>query len=193
MSLKRYKEKRDFTRTREPKGAKRAERASRKKLIFVIQKHDATRLHYDFRLEVGGVLKSWAVPKGPSLDPQVKRLAIEVEDHPYDYKDFEGEIPKGNYGAGDVIVWDQGVYASAHKGDGEKELLRDLKKGHLAIILLGKKIQGAFTLVRTGRTDKRGDKRQWLLMKMEDDFASKRDITKETRSVLSKRTLPRDT
>ncbi len=175
-----YRKKRRFTTTREPRGAGAR---SRKRLIFVVQKHRASHLHYDFRLAADGVLKSWAVPKGPSLDPRQKRLAIRVEDHPYEYRNFEGTIPKGNYGAGEVIVWDRGTYRNA-AGDGEEGFLKDLRKGALSIVLRGKKLKGGFSLVRLGRP------RQWLLIKKNDDYASTRDITRNSTSVKSGKRLP---
>ena len=174
-----YRRKRRFTTTREPKGG-RARRRS--KLIFVVQKHCASHLHYDFRLEAEGVLKSWAVPKGPSLDPHQKRLAVRVEDHPYEYKNFEGSIPKGNYGAGEVIVWDRGTYRSA-EGDGEDAILKGLRKGALAIVLRGKKLKGGFSLVRFKGA------RQWLLVKKDDAFADTRDVTRNDKSVKSGKRL----
>src|SRR5688572_3133516 len=140
MSLDKYLKKRDFTRTSEPKANKIS---SQSKLSFVVQRHKASRLHYDFRLQLHGVLKSWAVPKGPSMNPSDKRLAMMVEDHPYLYKDFEGNIPEGNYGAGNVIVWDNGTYHSTNETEKEKEeetLLAALHKGHLNFILNGKKL-----------------------------------------------------
>ena len=144
MALKEYKKKRTFGKTPEPTGGK----PSAKTLHFVVQKHDATRLHYDFRLEMQGVLKSWAVPKGPSMNPEDRRLAMMVEDHPYDYKDFEGIIPEGNYGAGTVIIWDQGTYGSLEeegtKEKEEKSLLRQLKAGSLKFKLNGTKLKGEF-------------------------------------------------
>lgn len=141
MSLSLYKKKRSFSKTPEPEGGRST---LRDKLVFVIQKHDASRLHYDFRLEMQGVLKSWAVPKGPSLDPSVKRLAMMVEDHPFDYRNFEGIIPEGNYGAGTVIVWDEGTYepledVSGSKKENEKHLLKQLHAGSLKFVLHGKK------------------------------------------------------
>src|SRR6187549_3330423 len=149
MSLVRYKAKRDFKKTTEPAGGN----SKNKQLMFVIQKHDATRLHYDFRLEMDGVLKSWAVPKGPSVNPQDKRLAMMVEDHPFDYRNFEGIIPKGEYGGGTVIVWDEGTYEPIEPIKGKKAqemyLLEQLKTGSLKIILHGQKLQGEFALVRT--------------------------------------------
>src|SRR5882672_7139260 len=147
MALKEYNKKRVFSQTPEPVAGKPSEAT----LHFVVQKHDATRLHYDFRLEMKGVLKSWAIPKGPSLNPEDRRLAMMVEDHPYDYKDFEGIIPEGNYGAGTVIVWDQGVYETLEplksKKEEEKSLLAQLKSGSLKIRLFGKKLKGEFALV----------------------------------------------
>src|SRR6266498_2667856 len=148
MSLSLYKKKRSFDETPEP-GAK--VKSSKQQLKFVVQKHAASHLHYDFRLEMEGVLKSWAVPKGPSLNPDDERLAMMVEDHPYDYKDFEGIIPEGNYGAGTVIVWDEGVYeALGHEDEPvkqqEKALLAEWHKGDLKFVLHGKKLKGAFAL-----------------------------------------------
>ena len=175
-----YRKKRLFTATREPRGA-RARRRTRP--IFVVQKHRASHLHYDFRLEAEGVLKSWAVPKGPSLDPRQKRLAVRVEDHPYEYKNFEGTIPAGNYGAGDVIVWDRGTYRNAD-GNNEDALLEGLRKGALSIDLRGRKLRGGFSLVRLKRP------RQWLLIKKNDGYASTRDITRDDRSVKSGKRLP---
>ena len=175
-----YRRKRAFAVTREPRGA-RVKR--RKHLIFVMQKHRASHLHYDFRLEIEGVLKSWAVPKGPSLDPRQKRLAVRVEDHPYEYRNFEGTIPQGNYGAGEVIVWDRGSYGSAD-GGGEEALLKGLRRGALGIVLRGKKLKGGFSLVRLKRP------RQWLLIKRDDAHASARDVTRNDRSVKSGKRLP---
>jgi bifunctional non-homologous end joining protein LigD len=166
MSLAKYRRKRNFARTPEPRGSSRKRRA--KPLRFVIQKHDATRLHYDFRLETkDGVLKSWAVPKGISLDPSVKRLAIPTEDHPGDYIDFEGVIPEGNYGAGQVIVWDTGTY------DTEKDLEGQFEAGKISFVLNGRKAKGLFALVRMKDS-------QWLLIKEKDRFASKEDLTEES-------------
>jgi bifunctional non-homologous end joining protein LigD len=184
MALTEYKKKRTFKKTPEPKGGK----ALKKQLRFVIQKHDATRLHYDFRLELNGVLKSWAVPKGPSLNPADKRLAVQVEDHPYDYKNFEGIIPEGNYGAGTVIIWDEGTYEpleyAASKTAQEKLVLRDLQKGSLKFRLKGRKLEGEFALVKMkGRGEN-----AWLLIKHRDEFASKVDITTHDESVISGKT-----
>lgn len=186
MSLEKYNDKRDFTKTAEPKSGKPKATG---KLQFVIQKHDATRLHYDFRLEMDGVLKSWAVPKGPSTDPKTKRLAMMVEDHPFDYKDFEGIIPKGEYGGGTVIVWDQGTYEPIEKIRGKKaqeqHLLKHLKEGSLKIVLHGEKLNGEFALVKTRGMGENG----WLLIKHNDDFAAKSDITKKDKSVISEKTI----
>lgn len=184
MALTLYKKKRSFKNTPEPSGGK----ASGSALRFVVQKHDATRLHYDFRLEMEGVLKSWAVPKGPSLDPQDKRLAMMVEDHPYDYRTFEGIIPEGNYGAGTVIVWDEGTYEALGEGtkkEQEKKLLQQLKKGSLKFRMHGKKLKGEFALVKL----KNSDDNAWLLIKHRDEFASESDITKKDKSVISGKTL----
>ncbi len=167
MALKDYNDKRKFDKTNEPKGKTKK---SDDKLIFVIQRHAASRLHYDFRLEMEGVLKSWAVPKGPSLNPEDKRLAMMVEDHPYDYKDFEGNIPEGNYGAGQVEIWDSGTYEpldDTSKLSDEKELLKELKSGSLKFILHGKKLKGEFALVKM----KNAENNSWLLIKHKDKFA----------------------
>jgi len=187
MSLTLYKKKRSFKETPEPSGKTKS---SRRGLKFVVQKHDATSLHYDFRLELEGVLKSWAIPKGPSLNPEDKRLAMMVEDHPYDYRTFEGTIPEGNYGAGTVMVWDEGIYEALGYEresikDQEKILLQELKKGDLKFILHGEKVKGAYAHVKIkGRGEN-----AWLLIKKKDDEASKMDITKKDRSVLTKRNL----
>lgn len=167
MALQDYNSKRKFGETSEPEGKTKK---SEDKLIFVIQRHAASRLHYDFRLEMDGVLKSWAVPKGPSLDPKDKRLAMMVEDHPYDYKDFEGNIPEGNYGAGQVEVWDSGTYEpldNPSKLSDEKELLKELNAGSLKFILHGKKLKGEFALVKMKNTEENS----WLLIKHKDDYA----------------------
>lgn len=166
MALKDYQNKRKFDETTEPQGKTKK---SKDKLIFVIQRHAASRLHYDFRLEMDGVLKSWAVPKGPSLDPKDKRLAMMVEDHPYDYKDFEGNIPEGNYGAGQVEVWDSGTYEPLDKDSklsDEKELMKELRSGSLKFILHGKKLKGEFALVKMKNTEDNA----WLLIKHKDQF-----------------------
>ena len=184
MALTLYKKKRTFKSTPEPSGGKAAGPALR----FVIQKHDASRLHYDFRLEMDGVLKSWAVPKGPSLNPEDKRLAMMVEDHPYDYRSFEGIIPEGNYGAGTVIVWDEGTYETLEPGNKsaqEKSLLQQLKKGSLKFKLDGKKLKGEFALVKLQNAEANA----WLLIKHRDKYAKETDITKKDRSVISGKTL----
>jgi bifunctional non-homologous end joining protein LigD len=186
MSLEKYVEKRDFTKTAEPKAGRSKDKDH---LMFVIQKHDASRLHYDFRLEMDGVLKSWAVPKGPSTDPKVKRLAMMVEDHPFDYRNFEGIIPKGEYGGGTVIVWDEGTYEPIEDIKGkkaqEKHLLKQLQEGSVKIKLHGEKLEGEFALVKTHGMGENG----WLLIKHKDDFASTKDITKQDQSVLSGKTI----
>ena len=184
MALTLYKKKRTFKNTPEPVGGK----AAGPVLRFVIQKHDATRLHYDFRLEMKGVLKSWAVPKGPSLNPEDKRLAMMVEDHPYDYRTFEGIIPEGNYGAGTVIVWDEGTYEALDGGskkEQEKILLQQLKKGSLKFKMKGKKLKGEFALVKL----KNAEDNAWLLIKHRDRYANETDITKKDKSVVSGKTL----
>ena len=184
--LKKYASKRTLKHSPEPK-AKTFKR-SQGELQFVIQKHAASRLHYDLRLEVGGVLKSWAVPKGPSLDPSVKRLAIMVEDHPYDYRNFEGIIPSG-YGAGTVMIWDHGTYSV----DGEtskksEELIQaGLKKGSIHFTLKGDKLHGRFSLVKLKKED--NEKEEWILIKSKDEFSTPIDITQKDRSAVSAKTL----
>jgi len=185
MGLSKYREKRNFESTAEPIGKTED---SKSDLSFVVQKHAATQLHYDFRLELDGVLKSWAIPKGPSMNPNDKRLAVMVEDHPYDYKDFEGNILEGNYGAGNVIVWDNGSYSAINSTSGEDAvttLQAGLLKGHLAIHLNGKKLKGEFDLFRL----KGKDENAWLLVKKKDNDASDKDILLENKSVLTNRTL----
>ncbi|MCB0358224.1 MAG: hypothetical protein KDD44_01260 [Bdellovibrionales bacterium] len=189
--LSTYNSKRDFSKTREPSGNGKSRRRKKNAPRFVIQKHAASHLHYDFRLEIDGVLASWAVPKGPSTDPRDKRLAIRTEDHPLAYADFEGTIPKGEYGGGTVIVWDTGTYDNLKakdkaKGGSMEELL---EKGQLEVFLHGKKLQGAYVLTRTrGRS---GSKEQWLLIKMKDDHADARRNPTSTQpeSVLSGKTI----
>jgi bifunctional non-homologous end joining protein LigD len=183
MSLRRYHKKRDFSRTSEPSGRKAASAKKKKSgLRFVIQKHDASHLHYDFRLEIGGSLKSWAVPKGPSLDPAVKRLAMHVEDHPLDYGSFEGSIPQGEYGGGTVMLWDQGYW----KPDTDPE--QAYRKGSLKFEVLGEKLQGRWALFRIrGKTEN-----TWLLVKEKDKFVKRgtRDtLLKQDRSVKSGRSM----
>lgn len=180
MSLKEYERKRRFGVTPEPPPA--AARPARKRgLRFVVQKHRASRLHYDFRLEWDGVLLSWAVPKGPSLDPAVKRLAMAVEDHPLEYANFEGIIPAGEYGGGTVMVWDRGTYVPA-----EPDVGAAYRRGEVKLTLHGKKLSGSWVLVRTGGPTSR----TWLLIKHRDAAASTRDVLEEEpRSVLSKRLL----
>lgn len=188
MGLSIYKKKRSFAHTPEPSGG----RSKIKSLQFVVQKHDASHLHYDFRLEMEGVLKSWAVPKGPSLDPAQKRLAVMVEDHPYNYRRFEGTIPKGHYGAGTVEIWDRGTYTPADPGSSKREnertLLNQLKKGKLTFILHGDKLKGEFSLVKM----KQAEKNQWLLIKHQDEYATEKDILSARRPV-KKKSAPRKT
>lgn len=186
MGLTTYKKKRSFNKTPEPTGG----RATGRQLRFVVQKHDASRLHYDFRLEMKGVLKSWAVPKGPSTDPSVKRLAMMVEDHPYDYRNFEGIIPKGQYGGGTVIVWDEGSFEPAgetfeDKKKMESYLLSQLHKGKLHVILHGEKLKGEYALVKSSYQGENS----WLLMKIRDKYAKSSDITRKDKSVLTGRTI----
>lgn len=179
--LARYRQMRDFTRTPEPSGERTAPEGDER--VFVVQRHRATARHYDFRLEVDGVLASWAVPKGPSLDPDARRLAIHVEDHPMEYLHFEGVIPSGEYGGGDVIVWDTGTWEPGG-GEAPATAIRD---GTLHVVLHGEKLRGQFMLVRTRRHQ--GDKEQWLLFHKRDDHAvAGWDAEDHPRSVLSGRT-----
>jgi bifunctional non-homologous end joining protein LigD len=176
--LEKYHAKRNFKKTPEPKGGNAGKHP---KLAFVVQEHHASSLHYDFRLELDGVLKSWAVPKGPSMNPHDHHLAVHVEDHPYEYRKFEGVIPQGEYGAGNVIIWDEGWYEPrANTQDSEKTLRQELKDGHLTFVMHGKKLQGEFALIRMHEDDK-----TWLLIKKGDDFASTKDILKQNTSIKS--------
>ncbi|MBU0496175.1 MAG: DNA ligase [Chloroflexi bacterium] len=187
QALKDYHARRDFGRTSEPAGG---ERRPASQPIFVVQKHDASTLHYDLRLEVDGVLKSWAVPKGPSTDPRVKRLAVPTEDHPLEYADFEGVIPAGEYGAGPVLVWDTGPYRNlrAEKaGAPAVSMAQAIAEGKVEVRLEGYKLKGGYALIRTGK----GDDARWLLIKMRDDEADARRNPTSTapQSVLTGRTL----
>ncbi|MBD3338930.1 MAG: DNA ligase [Candidatus Lokiarchaeota archaeon] len=182
MGLEKYKKKRMFGKTPEPKGKVKKSKTS----MFVVQKHDAQNLHYDFRLQIDGVLKSWAVPKGPSLNPEEKRLAIETEDHPIDYADFEGIIPKDQYGGGTVMIWDKGKYQNTTEED-EKEISakKGYKNGHISFELNGEKLKGGFSLNRFREG-------KWLLVKKDDKEADKRvNILNKKKSVKSGRTLKR--
>jgi len=183
-SLKKYRSKRDFTVTAEPEGSKESNGSSSKDLLYVIQKHHASQLHYDFRLEWRGVLLSWAVPKGPSVDPAVKRLAARVEDHPVEYGGFEGLIPEGEYGGGTVMLWDRGTWTPE-----VPDVDAALKKGELKFTLHGKKLKGSWVLVRTKGYGS-SKKESWLLIKHRDRYASSEDVLeKKPLSVLSNRSL----
>jgi bifunctional non-homologous end joining protein LigD len=186
MSLTAYRSKRAFTETPEPVGQVR--RSSRRR-IFVVQKHDATRLHYDFRLAVNGVLASWAVPKGPSMNPADKRLAVRTEDHPLEYARFEGVIPPGRYGAGTVMVWDSGKYEPLENQPPEEQLAR----GKIQIGLQGEKMRGGFTLIQIARRSMNSSRRDhWLLIKSRDEYADPSwdiESVRFDRSVLTGRSL----
>src|SRR5712691_1284800 len=173
--------------TEEP-GSEEEMKSTQGSLVFVVQKHQASRLHYDFRLELDGVLKSWAVPKGPSLNPQEKRLAIMVEDHPLEYRTFEGMIAEGEYGAGEVIVWDQGTYrplVGKTKEEMQEQVRAQLNQGELRFLLFGQKLRGEFALIR----QKRLGEKAWLLIKKRDQYASDADITLQDRSVITGKRL----
>ncbi len=188
MSLTVYRRKRKFDQTPEPKADKKPKKS--KALRFVVQKHAATRTHYDFRLELDGALLSWAVPKGPTLTSGDPRLAVHVEDHPIDYGDFEGVIPKGNYGAGTVMVWDAGTYVergSTARADSEKAMRAGMEKGHVTFVLEGEKLRGEFALVKIKK--KGAPPNGWLLIKKHDAEASRQDVTKQDRSCVTGRSM----
>lgn len=185
MSTKTYRQKRNLSRSGEPSGGKRR---PGKKPVFVIQEHDASTLHYDFRLEADGVLKSWAVPKGLSTDPRKKRLAIRTEDHPLDYADFEGVIPEGEYGGGTVIVWDRGTHENITKQNDEPITIDDaLEHGHVVVRLHGKKLKGGYALQRI----ESGKNEQWLIIKVDDEEADARrnPVSTQPESVISGKTV----
>jgi len=186
MPLEEYRRKRKFTDTPEPVGRVRRRDHGR---IFVVQKHDASRLHYDFRLAINGVLASWAVPKGPSMNPAEKRLAVRTEDHPFEYADFEGVIPEGQYGAGPVMVWDKGTY----EPEGDIPPDKQLARGKIDVLLEGEKLRGGFTLIQTGRRSAgSSERKRWLLIKHRDQYADLSwniDSPELDRSVLTGRTL----
>jgi len=194
MSLEKYKTKRNFKATPEPAEADNKKSGG---LKFVIQRHDASRLHYDFRLEMDGVLKSWAVPKGPSLNPHDKRLAMMVEDHPFNYRTFEGVIPEGNYGAGIVEIWDEGTYHALTTDDrkeSEKLMLDLLEEGSLKFVLQGKKLKGEFALVKI----KNDEKNAWLLIKhndkyaIQEEYSSENDVAKNSKIIKKEAKSPKE-
>ena len=183
--LAEYRRKRDFSRTAEPSGDPGGAPRRKSRLRFVVQKHAASQLHFDFRLELDGVMKSWAVPKGPSYDPGVRRLAMEVEDHPIEYNSFEGTIPAGEYGGGTVMLWDRGTY-DAEGGGGVESLREGYRRGDLKFVLDGERLRGAWVLVRM----KRPGRPQWLLIKHRDGRESDRDIVADVMtSVATGRTM----
>tara|TARA_R110002020_G_scaffold438960_3_gene649438 strand:- start:3464 stop:4054 length:591 start_codon:yes stop_codon:yes gene_type:complete len=183
-----YKSKRDFSKTKEPQGGN--DKGNPENPSFVIQKHDATNLHYDFRLEIGGTLKSWSVPKGPSTDPNVKRMAIPTEDHPLEYANFEGVIPKGQYGGGTVMIWDNGTFINMKKDEENNPISLEYayKMGTLEFDLKGKKIKGGYAMIKMKSGNMKGN---WLLIKMDDDKADARrnPVNTENNSVVSNRTM----
>lgn len=183
MPMSEYSRKRNFSKTTEPKGNN-----SRKlSQVFLVQEHEASHHHFDFRIEIDGKLKSWAIPKGPSMKPNSKRLAILTEDHPLSYYDFEGEIPEGEYGAGKVLIWDRGRY----ENKSDNKIMTSYKQGKIDLILKGKKLKGEFALVRTKRKAKQGNKNDWLLIKMQDKYADGRIniIRSQSKSVVSHKTI----
>lgn len=199
--LTEYRRKRDFRKSAEPEGgASRKRKRAEKRLEFVIQKHAATRLHFDLRLELDGVMKSWAVPKGPAPDPSLKRLAVQVEDHPFEYNSFEGTIPEGEYGGGTVMIWDRGWY-EPEKGGGQDGVREGYGKGDLKVVFHGKRMKGSWVLVRTrgwaggggggGAFSGSGDKPSWLLIKHRDEYVEPGDALVERfmTSVVSRKTM----
>ena len=184
LPLTEYRRRRDFRKTGEPRGKKARTMGEAR---FVVQEHDASTLHYDLRLEIDGVLKSWAVPKGPSTDPRDKRLAVPTEDHPLDYVDFEGVIPEGQYGAGAVIVWDAGTFRDLAEEGGGAAAKKQLEKGHISFWLEGEKLRGGYALTRVAK----GKDARWLLVKMDDEEADARrkPVKTQPRSVLTGRTV----
>ena len=184
--LESYRSKRDFDKTNEPKG--KIDKKKREEAIFVIQQHDASSMHYDFRLEIDGVLKSWAIPKGPSTNPHDKHLAIETEDHPIEYAEFEGVIPEGQYGAGPVLIWDTGTYEDLKEMQGKDISMADMyKNGKIEVFLRGTKLEGAYALIKT----KGMGENKWLFFKMNDEYAdsSKNIIKSRPESVKSGKTI----
>lgn len=186
--MKTYSEKRDFSKTKEPKAGSYKNKEERP--IFVIQKHEATNLHYDFRLEIDNSLKSWSVPKGPSTNPSVKRMAIPTEDHPLAYADFEGTIPEDQYGGGTVMIWDRGTIESIKKDEegNPVSLEESYKMGNVEVVLKGKKLKGGYTIIRMKGGKMRGN---WLLMKQDDTYADarKNPVETETKSVVTGRSM----